>query len=325
MSRPRRGAWWVVVSAVAYSLFAVFTKDALAEGMRPRDLLVWRFAIATPVAWAVVLLRARAGGPGPTSAPRRAMTALGVLFGLLALMAFIGLDHMPAALYTVVIYTYPTMVAVGAWLLGRPAPLALWGALVLTMFGIALTVPEVFASSDATVTGLIVTLVNAACYAGYILVSSRLIERRRAMGRQVDGLVAATWSLTGSLLFALGVMATGDVNAPSTWRATGGIVGLAVVSTVVAGSTLMIGLQTLSPPAAATIATLEPVLTLTWAVTLLGEGLGAVQVVGAVLVIGGVTWAQRSHRDDPALATGSVLPPDASAGAETLGTPAPQG
>lgn len=325
MSRRRRSALWVVVSAFSYSLFAVFTKDALGEGMRPRDLLVWRFAIATPVAWTVVLLRARAGGPGPASAPRRAMTALGVLFGLLALMAFIGLEQMPAALYTVVIYTYPTMVAVGAWLLGRPAPRALWGALVLTMLGISLTVPEVFRTTDATVTGLLVTLVNAACYAVYILISSRLIERRRAVGREVDGLVAATWSLTGSLLFAMAVVATGDVQAPGSWRATGGIVGLALVSTVVAGSTLMIGLQSLTPPAAATIATLEPVLTLLWAVTLLGEGLGAAQVTGAALVIVGVTWAQRSHRDDPALATGSVLPPDASAGAETLGAPAPQG
>jgi drug/metabolite transporter (DMT)-like permease len=42
------------------------------------------------------------------------------------------------------------------------------------------------------------------------------------------------------------------------------------------------------------IATLEPVLTIVWAVLLLGEELQPVQVVGGLLVLTGVIWAQRS-------------------------------
>ncbi len=314
MSTARRGALWVVVSAVAYSLFAVFTKRALDDGLRPTDLLVWRFAIATPVAWLIVAVRAGRGGPRPSAAPTGSMVGLGVLFGALALMAFIGLEHLPAALYTVVIYTYPTMVAVGAWALGRPAPRALWGALLVTMAGIALTVPEVFSSTDAGATGLVVTLLNAALYAVYLLVSGRLIEGRRSASRHVDGLVAATWSLTGSLVFALAVAAVRGVRAPGSWGAVAGLLGLAVVSTVVAGSSLMIGLHSLAPATAATIATLEPVLTLMWAVVLLGETLGPVQVAGAALVLAGVTWAQRT----PDATRASVLPPDASGGAASF-------
>lgn len=304
----------MLISAVAYSLFAVFSKDVLADGLRPTDLVVWRFCIAVPVAWLVVGLRSRRGGPRATDAPIVPMLGLGVLFGLLALLAFAGLDHLPAALYTVVIYTYPTMVAVGAWMLGRPAPLALWGALIVTMAGIALTVPEVFSSNDADVTGLVLTLLNAAFYAVYVLVSGRLMEHREHRPRRFDGLVASTWSLTGSLLFAAGIALFTDVRGPSSWRALAGLTGLAVISTVLAGSALMLGLTSLTPATAATIATLEPVLTLVWAVLLLGETLGAVQIVGAGLVLVGVAWAQRTQGAEPV----HVLPPDATAGVDAL-------
>ena len=286
---------WVALSAVAYSLFPVFTKNVLEEGLTAIDLVVWRFVIAVPVAWLVVFARARRGGAGANQAPILPMTGLGVLFGLLAWLAFAGLEHLPAALYTVIIYTYPAMVAVGAWVLGRPAPKALWGALVVTMAGIALTVPQVFSSNDADVTGLVLTLLNALLYAVYILVSSRLMVPSPRRLKRFDGLVASAWSLTGSLLFALGLVVFADVRVPDTSRAWFGLIGLAMVSTVLAGSSLMLGLTSLEPAMAATIATLEPVLTLVWAMLLLGETLGAVQVGGAALVLAGVSWAQRTH------------------------------
>ena len=311
----RTAVLWVLASAVSYSLFAVFSKKVFDDGLRATDLVVWRFAIATPLAWAVVAIRHRRGGPGPRSAPIRPMLVLGVLFGLLALLAFAGLERIPAALYTVIIYTYPAMVAVGAWLLGRPTPKALWGALVLTMAGIALTVPEVFSTGGGATTGLILTLLNAALYAVYVLVSGRLMStpgaRRSSGGGPTDGFVTTTWSLTGSLLFAMVLAIVCGVHTPSSTSAWMGIIGLAVVSTVIAGASLMIGLASIPAPTAAVIATVEPVLTLIWAVTLLDETLKPVQLAGAALVLAGVTWAQRigtstSAADDPVDATASV-------------------
>ena len=58
-----------------------------------------------------MLVRHRLGGPGPRSAPITKMLLAGLGFGLIALFAFIGVDHLSAALYTVLIYTYPAMVA----------------------------------------------------------------------------------------------------------------------------------------------------------------------------------------------------------------------
>ena len=283
---------WVVASAVCYSLFAVFTKWTL-DDLDPTDILFWRFAIAVPVAWAIVLVRWRRGGPSPRQAPVPQFFLAGIVFGLVAWLAFAGLDHLSAALYTVVIYTYPAMVAIGVTILGRRPPARLWIAIGVTLVGIALTVPEVFSSPEADAAGLVLTLLNAALYAAYVIGSSRLIDGRPG-AVATDGLVASAWSLTGSLVFALVVVAVVGVRAPSSPDVLAAVVGLAVVSTVVAGMTLFVGLTKLPPATAALIATIEPALTLLWAVLLLDETLTALQIVGAALVIGGVAWSQRT-------------------------------
>lgn len=296
----------MVASAASYSLFAVFSKWVL-DDLSPTDLLFWRFVVAVPVAWSIVAVRARGGGPGPGAAPARQFLPAGLVFGLLALFAFVGLDHLSASLYTVIIYTYPAMVAVGATLLGRRPPRALWAALGVTTIGIALTVPEVFrGGADADGLGLVLTLLNAAVYAGYVLVTGSLVGTRatpdddgrdtldRSRARPpADGIVGSAWSLTGSLVFAVVVALVVGVQVPTDPGVIAGVIGLGVISTVVASMALFVGMRTVAPATAALIATLEPVLTLTWAVTLLDETLVPLQIAGAVLVLAGVVWAQR--------------------------------
>ena len=292
------GITWVATSALAYSLFAIFAKRLLDE-LAPTDVLAWRFLIAVPVAWAIVLVRHRAGGASPRDAPIARMVLAGVAFGMIALFAFYGVDHLSASLYTVLIYTYPAMVAAGAALLGRPPTRTLWIALGFTILGIALTVPSVFdGSADADGIGLAYTIGNAALYAVYILATARLL-RRRPGGARSDSVVAATWSLTGSLVFALGVIALNGLERPQDGGLVLNLAGLAVVSTVVAGMTLLLGLARLGPAPAALVATVEPVLTLIWAVVLLGETLQPIQLAGAALVIAGVMWAQRPSAPVP--------------------------
>jgi drug/metabolite transporter (DMT)-like permease len=291
------GVAWIVTSALAYSMFAIFSKKLLDE-LAPTDVLAWRFIIAAPVAWAIVLVRYQRGGASPRDAPIGTMLAAGFVFGFVALFAFYGVDHLSASLYTVLIYTYPAMVAAGSALLGRPPTRTLWIALALTIFGIALTVPSVFdGSADADGIGLAYTIGNAVLYAIYILATARLM--RPIPGRRIDSVVAATWSLTGSLVFAFGTIAINGLQRPTDWGETFNLVGLAVISTVVAGMAFLLGLARLGPAPTALVATVEPVLTLVWAVLLLGESLQPVQVAGAALVLAGVVWAQRPTRATP--------------------------
>ena len=284
----------MVLSATAYSMFTIFGKNVLEE-MDAVDVLVWRFLLAVPLAWVVVLIRARFGGPGPFSVAWLPRFTAGVLFGGVAWLAFAGLDQLPGALYIVIIYTYPAMVAVGATLLGRPAGRHVWIAVLITLVGIALTVPEVLdGAGGATVAGLLFTLGNALTYAAYVIYSDRLVTDGG------DGLVASAWSLTGSLAFAVVAAAfSWPFDAPSSAGGIGSAIGLAAISTVLASMAFFLGVRRLGPSSAALVATTEPVLTLIWVVSILNESLKPVQLMGASLVIVGVLWSQRAPRAQP--------------------------
>jgi len=297
MTDKRAGISWILVSAMAYSLFTVMAKRLLDE-IGPTDVLFWRFVIATPVIWAVVLLRARTRrGPNPLQVEWHPRFAMGLLFGLLAWFAFVGVDKLPGDLYVIIIYTYPAMVAVGARLLGKPATRQLWTALGITTAGIALTVPEIFdGSQDAALFGFVLTLFNAALYAGYILYSERIVNDTKGHHLAGDSFVAAAWGMVGSLVVAAIVaVASGGISLPNTGLAVLCMLGLGIISTVVSQTAFFLGVSKLGPAPAALVAASEPVMALTWLVVFLDESMRAIQVAGAALVIVGVVWSQRTR------------------------------
>jgi len=288
----------MLTSAVAYSLFTVFGKNVL-EQLTATNVLLWRFLLAAPVAWLLVAVRRSRGlGPSPFAVRWKPRFALGVLFGFLAWLAFAGLDYLPGALYVVIIYTYPAMVAVGARLLGKPTTRQMWGAVLLTMIGIGFTVPEVVnGAGDSAVLGMFLTLGNAFLYACYILYSERIVSDTTGDHDAGDGYVATAWGLTGSLAVSVVIVAAaGGLEAPSGGKYVWSMIGLALISTVVAIVAFFIGVRLLGPAPAALVASTEPVLTLIWVVSFLGESLVPIQIVGAVLVIAGVVWSQWTPR-----------------------------
>ena len=299
MTDKRAGITWILVSALAYSLFTVMAKRLLEE-IGPTDVLFWRFVIATPVIWGVVLLRARTRrGPNPLHVEWHPRFAMGLLFGLLAWFAFVGVDKLPGDLYVIIIYTYPAMVAIGARLLGKPATRRLWTALGITTIGIALTVPEIFdGSQDAALFGFVLTLFNAALYAGYILYSERIVNDTKGHHLAGDSFVATAWGMVGSLVVAAVVaVASGGISLPDTGLAVMCMFGLGIVSTVVSQTAFFLGVSKLGPAPAALVAASEPVMALTWLVVFLDESMRAIQVAGAVLVIAGVVWSQLTRPD----------------------------
>ena len=284
----------MLISASAYSMFTIFGKTVLKE-LDAIDVLLWRFFIAVPAAWIFIVIRHRRGGPSPFSVAWKPRFAAGLVFGLVSWLAFAALHRMPGALYIVIMYTYPAIVAVGASLLGKPASKHVWIAVAITLVGIALTVPEVLdGAGGATILGLILTLGNAVMYATYMIFSERLVRGDQAG----DGLVASAWSLTGSLAFAFIIaIIKWPPDFPNTFNGVGSMFGLALISTVVASMGFFLGVRHLGPASAALVATTEPVLTLIWVVVILGDSLKAIQLLGAALVIIGVVWSQRTPRE----------------------------
>lgn len=307
MSSTRRGVLWILTSAFAYSLFTVFGKNVL-EQLRTTDVLFWRFVIAVPISWSVVMVR-QARGVGARVRNVRWLPPFmaGVSFGLMAFVAFESLERLSGAVYIVLCYTYPAMVAIGAWFVGKPTSRQLWGAVVLTLIGVALTFPEISSGTDGrAITGMLLTLANSFIYACYILYSEKLVGPNESSKTESpsrlthDGFITAAWGLTGSLVFASIVVATvGGVDIPSGHKYVWSMLGLGVIGTVVSATAFLLGVKYLGPAPAALVASIEPAITLVWVVLFLGESLAPVQLLGAALVISGVVWSQTSRRVGP--------------------------
>jgi drug/metabolite transporter (DMT)-like permease len=304
VSTKQRGVLWILASAGGYSLFTVFGKNVL-EQLDASDVLIWRFLIAAPISWVIVLLRRRLGlGGSLRDVPWLPPYLAGVSFGVMAYFAFAALDRLTGAIYIVLCYTYPAMVAVGAWLLGKPTSRRLWVAITLTLVGVGFTVPEIeFGGDGRAVAGMFLTILNAFIYACYILYSERLMTATTtdpsAPARNNDGFVTAAWGMTGSLSFALVLAVTsGGVEAPSGPKFVWSMIGLGVISTVVAATAFLLAVARLGPAPAALFASIEPAITLLWIVLFLGESLVPIQIIGAVLVIAGVVWSQRARAGD---------------------------
>jgi drug/metabolite transporter (DMT)-like permease len=287
VSSTRRGVLWILTSAFAYSLFTVFGKNVL-EQLRTTDVLFWRFMIAVPISWSVVAFR-RSRGVGAS------------------VVAFESLERLSGAVYIVLCYTYPAMVAIGAWFVGKPTSKQLWGAVALTLVGIALTFPEISSGTDGrAITGMFLTLANSFIYACYILYSEKLVgtsassTTRQSSRYTHDGFITAAWGVTGSLVVATIVVATvGGVDIPSGHKYVWSMLGLGVIGTVVSSTAFLLGVKYLGPAPAALVASIEPAITLVWVVLFLGESLAPIQLLGAALVISGVVWSQTSRRVRP--------------------------
>lgn len=290
-----RGLLWAVVSPVAYSASAILGKNLLTV-LRPHDMLFWRFAIATPVLWLLVAGRAARGGPRAGSVSSAPNIGLGFLFGFMSLTGFIALRHMDASIYIVLIYFYVALVAAASPLFGHRVRPAVWLALAATVIGIVLTVPGALeGSAQGNWFGLGLTLLQAVLLTAYTLLGSRVVAVHS------DGIVTMGWSLVGSWIGMALLAAFLGLRVPDDPVTVAQLLAFAIVPTIIGGSAFYQALRTVPPTMVAMIATIEPVLTVVWAMLLLDERLSPLQILGGSLVVAGLVWAQRASSSEISL------------------------
>jgi drug/metabolite transporter (DMT)-like permease len=279
------GAMLCLASAVAFGAMAAFGTLAYDNGATVGTLLAVRFAVAAVLLWALLLAR---GGLREVRSARRRDVALALALGACGYAAQAGcyfgaLQRIDASLLTLLLYTFPAIVAVAAVALGRDAVDARRvTALLLTCGGLALVVGAAGAGGLDTL-GAALALTAAVLYSAYILVSEGVA--RRVAPRVLSALVcsgAAVSLVAGSAL--LGDLRPGELT-PAGW---GWLACLSVISTVAAISLFFAGLRRVGPTTAAILSTVEPLVTVLLAVLLFGEALGALQVLGGLVMLAGL-------------------------------------
>jgi drug/metabolite transporter (DMT)-like permease len=290
-------------SGAAFGAMAIFGKLAYGEGATVGTLLAVRFVLAAAVFWALVL----AGGAAPeVRALRRRDVGIaiglgGIGYALQAGCYFAALTRIDASLLSLLLYTFPAIVAAAAVALGRERIDARRGA-ALTLASTGLVLVVAGAGTGAldplgTALGL-----GAACvYSTYILVSEGVAVRMRPTVLSAIVCSGAAASLTAGAA-VLGELRPGALT-PAGW---GWLVCLGAVSTVAAISLFFAGLRRVGPTAASILSTVEPLVTVLLAAAVFGEVLSPVQMLGGALVLSAVpvlhARLRRRGRGGPATA-----------------------
>jgi drug/metabolite transporter (DMT)-like permease len=299
--RERQGILLCLLSAAGFGAMAIFAKLAYRAGLEIPSLLVARFAIAAAILWVIVAIR------GARLPPRRTvMTAIGlgaIGYALQAGGYFAAVERLDASLVALLLYTYPTLVFLGALALRREsATRRRVGALVLATGGTVLVLAGGGGGDGAIDSaGVAFALGAALAYTGYILVADRAVGGADPFVLTAIILTAAAVSV-GVFTVATGGPHLGAAGTDG-WAAIGAVI---VVSTVLPVVTFLLGLERVGPSTASIVSTAEPVVTVALAMAVFGETLGPVQAVGGALVVGAVValnaayaprrWPFRSRR-----------------------------
>ena len=277
------GVLCIAASAAGFGAMPIFAKLAYAEGVDLPSMLFLRFALAGMALAVVMQLRAI---PWPRGGNLLALVAMGGV-GYLgqSFCYFAALQHATAGLTALLLYLYPAIVTVLSAFLARRrlSPLRLL-AVAAALFGTGLAVGG---SLEGSALGILLGIGAALIYSVYILVGERVTPAAGAMP------AATVIMLSAALVYGSIVLWRGPAfpASPVAWAAVGGIV---LFSTVVAMITFFAGMARLGAADAATLSTLEPVVTVVLAAIFLAEAVGRWQVAGGVIILAAVIVLARS-------------------------------
>ena len=270
------GAVLVAVSAAAFGSLAIFARYAYADGMDTFTILFLRFALAALLMLILLIARREHLPRGATLLRLIGMGSLGYVGQ--AFCYFTALRYASAGLVSLLLYLYPVFVAVLSAIVWRERMTAGKGlVLLLALVGTALTAGP----AGGRTPGVLLAVAAAAIYSVYIIVGAQVMKSVTAVQSSVV--------IFGSAAAVFGaLMAVNGPHPPMTVSGWAAIAAIVLIATIVAVVAFLAGLERIGPTNAAMFSTLEPVVTVSLAVLLLGETLKPLALLGGGLILAAV-------------------------------------
>jgi drug/metabolite transporter (DMT)-like permease len=220
---------------------------------------------------------------------------LGVIgFGCYQILWPVALQTIPAGDSALLIATTPVMTALLAMAMGadKPNAVKLMGAFI-SFAGVALVIAAGQGLDlGASLTGDVLTLVAAGCWAVYTVFGARILRRH-------SPLVTTTWAILAGTLFIapLGIAQLATMDLPSDPSALVPV-ALAILysGTLAAGFANVIvfhGVKLLGPTRVTALQFLVPALAVVMAAVFLSEPIRPIQLVGGAIILAGVALLRR--------------------------------
>jgi drug/metabolite transporter (DMT)-like permease len=284
------------VSSICFAFSGPMAKYLIAAGMVPMEAVWVRMAGAGVLMIAVLAVVKPSALRIPRSRlPFFAMYAIIAVAGVQSLY-FAAITRLPVGVALLLEFMAPVMVVVWVRFVRkvRLARAAYVGA-VIAVIGLAIVV-EVWAGLRLDALGLLLALLAGACCAGYFLMSD-------SFGADVDPLGLIAWGMTGAAVVLVpfaqpwnipwsAFTTTATPDGATTLPVLGAYLWMVLIATM-AGYILGVNaVRRLSAAVGATVASLEVIAGAVVAWVLVGEALGAFQIIGGLIVLSGALLAQ---------------------------------
>ncbi|HAE22725.1 MAG TPA: EamA family transporter [Spirochaetaceae bacterium] len=269
------GVALALASALSFSTLGLFAKLIYGQGFSVPQTLAWRFTVAAVGLWAYLLVKGHWRRPFKDY---RSALLLGVFgFSPQAGLYFLTVRYLNPGLTGLLLYLYPAFVVLFSALFLKKAPRAAQiAALALSLAGCVLTL---WTRGSYPLIGYVYGLAVALSYAAYLTAGERVLANLEP--------VFATACVMGAaaLVYWLITIATGNVKFPTEGTAIVGLLGVAVMGTLLPVIALFAAMRRIGASDTALVSTVEPLATIGLSAWLLGERLAPLQWAGGALIL----------------------------------------
>ena len=275
-------------AAIGFS--AIFVR--LAD-VGPLQSAFWRVALALPflalwAGWTLRRERARSTCAPPPRMSLAPLLAAGAFFAGDLAFWHLSIAYTTVANASLLANCAPVFVALGGWwLFGQRVSRLFLVALAISLAGAVLLVGPSFRSEGMRLTGDAFGAVTAMFYGAYFLA----IWRSRG-SCSTAAVMALSSAVSAALLLPLALAWEGPLLAQS-GRGWLVLLGLAMIPHVAGQSLLAYSMAHLPASLSALSLLFQPVFAAAYALLILGETMGAVQMTGGAIVLAGIYLARR--------------------------------
>lgn len=270
-----RAVLLIVISALSFGSISVLTILITSEHVPLLTAMVWRYFVAGVIL--IVAIRPLRS----TAITRRQIVQLMLIGGcgqaLITYLSLHALEYISVGPLAFLFYTYPAWVALVA-AIRRTERLTLLRicALALALLGVTIMVGTPREKLNAV--GVALALASAILYSIYLPALEQI-------QRGAPAFVSTFFLIAGSAIaFVVVAAIAGELYIPRNGKVWTNILLLAVVSTVIAFSTLIKGVSVLGPVRTSIIATVEPFFTAILGAVVLGSTFTTSTLVGGILI-----------------------------------------
>jgi len=267
------GILLIVISAASFGTLAIFGRLLYADGLDTFTMLFLRFGLAALLMTVILLLRKENFPRGKILLQLIGMGAWGYVGQSYSYLT--AIKYASAGLVALLLYLYPTFVFILSLIFLREK--VTWVkivAILVALIGTALTVDP----AGGYLVGILLAIAAAMIYSIYIIVGTNVMKHVSAVQSSLV-IFASAGAVYGILT------AVNGLHLPSTDSGWLSLVGIVLIATVIPVAAFLTGLERIGPTHAATLSTLEPVVTVLLAAWIFRERLPPIALLGGGMIL----------------------------------------